>query len=110
LQPERTGTSRCSLNWPVFWRTMAEVFAAFLFLQALFHIPIANANAILQIVPLMITAAGAVFLGEAVGWRRWTAIAVGFIGVLIVVGRGWRASMRSASTPSPRCSSSRSAT
>jgi len=75
-------------NWPVFWRTLAEVCAAFLFLQALFHIPIANANAILQIVPLMITAAGAVFLGEAVGWRRWTAIVVGFIGVLIVVRPG----------------------
>ena len=75
-------------NWPVFWRTLSEVCAAFLFLQALFHIPIANANAILQIVPLMITAAGAVFLGEAVGWRRWTAIAVGFVGVLIVVRPG----------------------
>lgn len=75
-------------NWPVFFRTLAEVCAAFLFLQALFHIPIANANAILQIVPLMITAAGAVFLGEAVGWRRWTAIAVGFVGVLIVVRPG----------------------
>ena len=44
-------------NWPVFWRTIAEIFAAFLYLFALFHIPIANANAILQIVPLMITAA-----------------------------------------------------
>jgi drug/metabolite transporter (DMT)-like permease len=75
-------------NWPLFWRTLSEVCAAFLFLQALFHIPIANANAILQIVPLMITAAGAVFLGEAVGWRRWTAIAVGFVGVLIVVRPG----------------------
>ena len=75
-------------NWPVFWRTLSEVCAAFLFLQALFHIPIANANAILQIVPLMITAAGAVFLGEMVGWRRWTAIAVGFVGVLIVVRPG----------------------
>lgn len=75
-------------NWPVFWRTVAEILAAFFFLLALFHIPIANANAIAQIVPLMITAAGAVFLGEEVGWRRWTAIAVGFVGVLIVVRPG----------------------
>lgn len=75
-------------NWPVFWRTVAEICAAFLFLFALFHIPIANANAILQIVPLMITAAGAIFLGDAVGWHRWTAIVVGFIGVLIMVRPG----------------------
>lgn len=75
-------------NWSLFWRTLAEVFAALLFLQALFRIPIANANAILQIVPLMITAAGAVFLGEYVGWRRWTAIVIGFIGVMIVVRPG----------------------
>jgi drug/metabolite transporter (DMT)-like permease len=86
-----TGAHRQSAhlwNWPVFWRTVADVFAAFLYLYALFHIPIANANAILQIVPLMITAAGAVFLGERVGWRRWTAIFVGFVGVLIVVRPG----------------------
>jgi drug/metabolite transporter (DMT)-like permease len=76
------------LNWPVFFRTVAEVFAAVCFLTALFQIPIANANAIGQVVPLMITAAGALFLGEAVGWRRWTAIVVGFIGVLIVIRPG----------------------
>lgn len=75
-------------NWPVFFRTVAEVFAAICFLTALFHIPIANANAIGQIVPLMITAAGAIFLAEAVGWRRWTAIVIGFIGVLIVIRPG----------------------
>src|SRR5207244_10411153 len=45
-------------------------------------------NAILQVVPLMITAAGAVFLGETVGWRRWTAIAIGFAGVLVIVRPG----------------------
>jgi drug/metabolite transporter (DMT)-like permease len=75
-------------SWPIFWRTGAEIAAAFLYLFALFHMPIANINAILQIVPLMITGAGAIFLGENVGWRRWTAIAVGFIGVLIIVRPG----------------------
>jgi drug/metabolite transporter (DMT)-like permease len=75
-------------NWAVFWRTVAEVCAAFLFLLALFQIPIANANAILQVVPLMVTAAAAIFLKEVVGWRRWLAIAVGFVGVLIVIRPG----------------------
>ncbi len=72
----------------VFWRTVAEILAAYLYLLALFHIPIANANAILQVIPLMITASAAIFLGEVVGWRRWTAIAVGFAGVLIVIRPG----------------------
>jgi drug/metabolite transporter (DMT)-like permease len=74
--------------WPVFWRTFAEVAAAFLYLLALFHMPIANINAILQVVPLMITAAGAIFFAECVGWRRWTAIAVGFAGVLVIMRPG----------------------
>ena len=76
------------VSFPVFWRTVAEIGGAFFYLFALFHIPIANANAILQGVPLMITAAGAVFLGERVGWKRWTAIAVGFLGVLVIVRPG----------------------
>ncbi len=77
------------VNRPVFLRMVTEVLAAYTYLFALFHIPIANANTIGQTVPLMITAAGALFLGEAVGWRRWTAILVGFIGVLIIVRPGF---------------------
>jgi drug/metabolite transporter (DMT)-like permease len=77
-----------TLHWAVGLRMIAEVGGAFLFLFALFQIPIANINAILQVVPLMITAAGAVFLGEHVGWRRWTAIVIGFLGVLIIVRPG----------------------
>jgi drug/metabolite transporter (DMT)-like permease len=75
-------------NWPVFWRTVAEIVAAFTYLLALFNIPIANANTIVQVVPLMVTAAGAIFFGEIVGARRWSAIVVGFIGVVIVVRPG----------------------
>src|SRR5690606_35112242 len=36
------------VSWPVFWRTVAEIFAALTYLLALFHIPIANANTIAQ--------------------------------------------------------------
>ncbi|MEX0852826.1 MAG: DMT family transporter [Bauldia sp.] len=72
----------------VAWRTVAEIASAFLFLLALFNIPIANANAIVQVVPLMVTASAAIFLGEAVGWRRWTAILTGFAGVMIVIRPG----------------------
>jgi len=69
-------------------RTLAEIAAAYFFITALFNMPIANATAILQALPLAVTLAGAVFLGEAVGWRRVSAIVVGFLGVLLIVRPG----------------------
>ena len=69
-------------------RTTSEVAAAYFFLTALVHIPIADATAILQALPLAVTLAGALFLGEAVGWRRLVAILVGFFGVLLIVRPG----------------------
>ena len=50
--------------------------------------PIAGATAILQSLPLAVTLAAAVFFGEPVGWRRYLAIAIGFLGVLIIVRPG----------------------
>lgn len=69
-------------------RTVAEIGAAYFFLTALFNMPIANVTAILQALPLTITLAAAVFLGEPVGWRRFAAIAVGFAGVMLIVRPG----------------------
>jgi drug/metabolite transporter (DMT)-like permease len=70
-------------------RTLGETGATLCFLNALFNMPLANATAILQVTPLALTLAAAVVLGEPVGWRRLTAIAVGFAGVLIVVRPGF---------------------
>lgn len=69
-------------------RTAAEIAAAYFFLTALFNMPFANVSAILQALPLTITLAGAIFLGEAVGWRRLVAILVGFGGVMLIVRPG----------------------
>jgi S-adenosylmethionine uptake transporter len=69
-------------------RMAAEVGATACFLNALFHMPIANATAILLVMPLAVTLAGALFLGERVGWRRYSAILVGFVGVLVIVRPG----------------------
>ena len=79
---------RTVLHSTVAWRTFGEIAATLLFLTALLHMPIADVTAVLQVVPLMTTAAGAIFLAEVVGWRRWTAIAIGFVGVLIVLRPG----------------------
>lgn len=69
-------------------RNVGEVGATMLYLTALFHMPIAEATAILQVLPLATVAGAAVFLGEPVGWRRWSATVAGFIGVLIIIRPG----------------------
>lgn len=69
-------------------RTFGEIAGTVAFLTALFNMPIANASAILQSIPLAVTLGAALFLGEHVGWRRYLAIGVGFAGVLIIVRPG----------------------
>jgi drug/metabolite transporter (DMT)-like permease len=84
LRPRLTRHDR----WIVMIRGLAEVGATIGFLTALAHMPLANVTAILQVLPLTVTMAAALFLGEAVGWRRWLAIAVGLVGVMIIIRPG----------------------
>ena len=69
-------------------RVVGEVGGTLTFLTGLSHVPIANASAILQALPLAVTMGAALFLSEPVGWRRWGAIVIGFAGVLIIVRPG----------------------
>lgn len=69
-------------------RSVGEVGGTYFFLTALFNMPIANVSAILQALPLAVSLAASLFLGEALGWRRLTAIIVGFAGVLLVIQPG----------------------
>jgi drug/metabolite transporter (DMT)-like permease len=49
-----------------------------------------ESHAVFTSYPLLIAALSGPILGEKVGWRRWTAIAVGFVGVLIILQPGFR--------------------
>ncbi len=69
-------------------RSGAEIGAMIPFFIALIHMPFANVSALLQTLPLTLTLAGAIFLKEPVGWRRLSAIFVGFFGVLLIVQPG----------------------
>lgn len=69
-------------------RTTAETLGALLFITALFNMPFANVSAILQALPLTVSLAAAVFLGETLGWRRIVAILIGFVGVILIVRPG----------------------
>jgi len=80
--------SRDLLHPAVILRNAGELIGTLGFVTALTLIPLATASAILQTTPLMVTLGAALFLGEAVGWRRWTAIVVGLAGVLLVLRPG----------------------
>jgi drug/metabolite transporter (DMT)-like permease len=66
-------------------RALIEAVIGVLAIFALSQMPIANFTAIILIQPFVMTAIGAVWLKEKVGWRRWTAVAAGFAGMLLVM-------------------------
>ena len=76
------------VSLPMGLRILGEAVGAVLFLLALNHMPFANISAILQALPLAVTAGAALFLGEHVGWRRLVAIVVGLAGVLLIIRPG----------------------
>lgn len=69
-------------------RNVSEVIGTLGFVTAITMIPLATASAILQATPLVITMGAALIFAEPVGWRRWTAIGVGFVGVLVIIRPG----------------------
>ncbi len=69
-------------------RGLCVVFANMTFFLGLAAMPLADAVAIFFVSPLVITLFSVVFLGEVVGPRRWAAIAVGLIGVLVMMRPG----------------------
>jgi drug/metabolite transporter (DMT)-like permease len=82
------------------WRTRRPVLQALrglllviemgMFVWAFKTMPLADVQAIAAAAPLMVVALSVPMLGETVGWRRWTAIGVGFIGVLLIVRPGFQ--------------------
>lgn len=55
------------------------------FFLASAYLPLADVITYYLAAPIFVTAGSAIFLGEQVGWRRWSAIAVGFCGVLVAL-------------------------
>lgn len=76
------------LNRHVVLRNLAEMLATVGFISALALIPLSTLSAVIQANPLIVTLGAALFLGERVGWRRWSAICVGLTGVLIIIRPG----------------------
>ncbi|GAA4223242.1 drug/metabolite transporter (DMT)-like permease [Sagittula marina] len=62
--------------------------AALMFFTSFIYLPLAEATALIFVAPFFITVISALFLGEDVGWRRWMAVLVGFLGVLLIIRPG----------------------
>ncbi len=69
-------------------RTLLAVGAMFGFFYGISRMPLVDALTLGFTAPLILTALSVPMLGEHVGWRRWTAVSMGFIGVLIILRPG----------------------
>ncbi|NNF23373.1 MAG: DMT family transporter [Rhodobacteraceae bacterium] len=72
----------------ILWRALTEVIGRAGYFLGITLTPLSNASSILQASPLFVTLGAALVFGERVGWRRWLAIGMGFLGVLIVLRPG----------------------
>ena len=79
------GQMRLVLQPLVLVRSALEAILALMFVIALPHLSIGTITTIGLTTPLMITALSPIALAEIVGWRRWLAVVIGFIGVVCVV-------------------------
>jgi drug/metabolite transporter (DMT)-like permease len=74
------------VRWPIhLLRGALSILMLSAFAYALKRMPLTGAYALFFVAPLLITALSVPLLGEKVGPRRWTAIAVGLLGVLVVL-------------------------
>ena len=69
-------------------RGVLEALAALFFFIGIVLLPFAQVYILLSMAPVLITALGAIFLNEKVKWRRWSAVILGFIGVIVVINPG----------------------
>ncbi len=79
---------RAFLGRTMIVRSVFEVAGRLFYALALALIPLSAASAILQATPLVVVAGAALVFGETVGWRRWTAVVIGFAGVLMILRPG----------------------
>lgn len=69
-------------------RGVLLVSATWMNFTGLIYLPLAEATALIFSAPLFITALSVPLLRERVGWRRWSAVLLGFLGVLVIVRPG----------------------
>jgi drug/metabolite transporter (DMT)-like permease len=76
---------RTAISARLAWRSVFDGLSTAGFIAALANMQLANVAAVLQVAPLIITALSVVLYRETVGWRRWTAVGIGFLGALLII-------------------------
>lgn len=76
------------LSPPMLLRVVFEVVGRLFYFLAVALIPLSTATVILQATPLVVVACAALLFGERVGRRRWVAIGIGLVGVIVIVRPG----------------------
>ena len=71
--------------WLQFARVLLSVAESIMFFIAVTYLPLADTVTFYLAAPIYVTALSALFLKEHVGWRRWSAVVIGFIGVMIAL-------------------------
>ena len=69
-------------------RGLFEAFAAICFFIGIATLPFGMVYVLLSLAPIILTSFSALFLNEKVRWRRWTAVILGFAGVVVVINPG----------------------
>ncbi|UWQ93416.1 DMT family transporter [Rhodobacteraceae bacterium M382] len=80
--------SRAVLSRPMRIRVVFEILGRLFYVLAIALTPLSAATVILQATPIVVVAGAALFFGERVGWRRWAAILVGLLGVIVIIQPG----------------------
>ena len=73
------------INPAVVWRNVGDLIAMNSMFLALVYVPLSTIGAVIQAVPILVSAAAALFLRETVGLRRVLAIFIGFLGTLLII-------------------------
>lgn len=76
--------------WLVHMRGLSALLSSMFSIYAFTHLPLAEAYALIFLIPLSVTVFSVLLLREPVGWRRWLAVCIGLVGVLLVVRPGFR--------------------
>ena len=76
------------VSLPMRIRVFFEVIGRLFYALALALTPLSSATVILQATPLVVVGGAAIVFGEKVGWRRWAAICIGLVGVVVIIQPG----------------------
>lgn len=73
---------------PMRIRVVFEIIGRLFYVLAIAVTPLSSATVILQATPLVVVAGATMVFGERVGWRRWSAIFIGLVGVIVIIQPG----------------------